>query len=181
MKITPSHVTASSILTPVNLILGVLIVVAALAIYFPLRDGRRLNRDLTESRYRLAELEVLQPLFIELTSAQRQDAWTTIPSPSLAILTQEDVMGVPALFTSMASECGMEVKTVRPRVVLSGIDKKRQLHVEVQMTGSYDRFRDFLAALAGLPAMERIEQVDLRREEMHEAFGLSLYLALDQR
>lgn len=161
-----------------NLVLVALVALAAGGLYFPIRDDLVLNEKLDAARDRLTELEALQPLYYELTRSGQDGRWAELPCPPKQKLSQRDVMEVPALFAQIAQECGMELASVSPQVVSAG-SGPRQLLVQLQASGPYSRLKDFLLGVVGMPSMEQIEKVEVRREAMHETFKLSLWLALD--
>ncbi len=159
------------------LLLGGLLVAAAI-LYIPFREKVTLQRDLQAARDELAKLEILHPLYMELTLAGRHKHWNILPCPPRETWTQAEVVEVPASFAGMAGENGLEMISIHPRVT-SVPGSPRRLYVEVEVAGSYDRFKDFLLAVVGMPVLDRLGKIDIRREAMHETMKLSMWLALD--
>lgn len=143
----------------------------------PLRECLGLQRRSDQLRDNLAEVETLYPLYVDLSSAATGTAWDALPRCSATPLSLADVRDVPDLFSRMASEHDMELASIRPRVV-TDTQGQRRLQVDLQVQGSYKEIKPFLLAVAGLPSAMAFNNVEVRREELHEALLLTILLAL---
>ena len=161
-----------------GLVATVVLLLALAGLSVPLRECLGLHRRSEQLRDRLAELETLDPLFVDLSTAAAEAAWDTLPRRSEAALSLADVMAVPDLFSRMASEHDMELASIRPHVV-TDIQGQRRLQVDLQVNGPYAGIKPFLLAVAGLPSAMAIRNVEVRREELHEALLLTTLLALN--
>lgn len=158
-------------------VLIAMVVFGALGLAFPLRRSVGLDRDVSQARRRLADLETLHPLYVELQSFRPDGQWQTLPRPPKQRLTQSEVTEVPMVLSRMARDARLELITVRPQVA-AGADGNRQLQVDLQAAGDYAHMRDFLMAVIGMPSMDHISRLDLQRKNMQETLTLSFSLAL---
>ncbi len=161
---------------PVVLVTG--LVVMAAILYLPVRENLRLRGELKSAHEELAALEILRPLYSELTQVSVDAAWNVLPVPARARWKQHEVIEAPAYFADLAVSHGMELVAIHPRVV-SAPGAPRSLHVELEVAGPYERIKDMLLDVVGMPTLEWIGKVDVRREAVHESMKLSLWLALD--
>lgn len=155
---------------------GVLLL-SAFLLAVPLREGMRLDRQLSMARERLDDVEALYLLYLELRSFCHQDAWAGLPCPPRRALAESDVMEVPSVFSAAGRACGMELISLHPRVVSAGTEGRR-LEVALEAVGPYAHIRDFFMALMQMPALEEIETVEVWRRPETEAVRVKLYLAL---
>ncbi len=160
-----------------GLAVAVVFLLALAGLSVPLRECLGLQRRSEQLRNRLAEVETLYPLYVDVSRAAAETAWDALPRRSEAALSLADVMAVPDLFSRMASDHDMELASIRPHVV-TDVQGQRRLQVDLQVTGPYEGIKPFLLAVAGLPSAMAIRNVEVRREELHEALLLTTLLAL---
>ena len=157
----------------------VLVALSALALLAPLRSGRNLRHELDQARRRLAELEVLYPLHAELMALDRPERWPDLQVPAPVKLSEPEVLEVPARFMKIASACAVDLGAVRP-LVEQDESGQRVLRVELRARGGYGKLRDFLLQTARLPALMRMEKVEVRHDGTAEQFTILAVLALEQ-
>lgn len=163
----------------IPLVILVLVVLAGMNLYHPLRNWRQLNRDLDEARRRLDELQVLYPLYAELASLDSPVKWPGLKPPVSQQLSEKEVSAIPDRFLDMAARCRLELGTVSPRVETDDAGVRR-LNVELRGTGPYGQFKPFLMELAQMPVLARIQRVEIRRESApDEQFTILAQLALE--
>ncbi len=155
----------------------VLLVLAALAILAPVRSYRNLRRELEASTRRLNELEILYPLYTELVALDSPAKWEQLQTPPRQKLKEPDVVAVPDRFMKLAADCAVEIGLVSPHVEIE--QGQRILRVEVQALGTYAQLKQFLASLAQMPVLARLEKVDVKREGSREQFNVLAILALE--
>ena len=98
--------------------------------------------------------------------------------PKAETLTERDIASVTERFMLVATNSLVELGTVSPRVQLDE-NNRRYLAVELRATGPYRQLRAFLLGLAQMPALERIEKLEIRREALQEQFNVAVRLALE--
>ena len=160
-----------------GLAVAVVCVLALAGLSVPLRECLVLQRRSAQLRDKLAEVETLYPLYVDLSRAVEGAAWDALPRRSVAALSLADVRDVPDLFSRMASKHGMELASICPHVV-TDVQRQRRLQVDLQVNGPYEEIKPFLLAVAGLPSAMTIKKVEVRREELHESLLLTTLLAL---
>ena len=156
-----------------------LLVLAAINLYRPVRNGYRLRREISAARARLDELQVLYPLYQELQGLDRPAQWPELQLPDPQRLTEGEVTATPERFAALAATCRLELATVSPRVETDAGDGHRYLAVELHATGAYRQLRDFLMALARLPVLERLDRIEVGRTALHEEIQVLARLALE--
>jgi Tfp pilus assembly protein PilO len=160
-----------------GLAVAVVFLLALAGLSVPLRECLGMQRRSEQLRARLAEVETLYPLYLDLSRAAAGEAWDALPRRSEAALSLAEVVTVPDLFSRMASEHDMELASIHPHVV-ADVQGQRRLQVELEVKGPYEGIKPFLLDVAGLPSAMAIKNVEVRREELHEALLLTTLLAL---
>lgn len=161
----------------VQALVMIMLVITAVALYAPLKNNSQLRDELAAARERHAELKVLYPLYAEIATMDAPEDWSVIQAPAVEALREAEVVEIPARFTEVARTCSIELATIRPRVEQPP-GGKRFLQVDLLANGSYLRLKDFLVRLAHLPMLDRIEQIEVRREGRQEQFRVVAHLAL---
>ena len=162
----------------VQMAIMVLLVVAGAYLYVPWQTGRQLKNKLAAARAELAELEILHPLYLELVRLDAPSQWPGLVLPLPKKLAEGDIASVPDHFMQLATNCLVELNSASPRVNIDE-DGNRHLNVELRATGPYAQLKAFLMGLVHLPAMERIEKLEIRREALQEQFTVAVRLALE--
>lgn len=154
-----------------------MLIVTAVALYAPLKNHYRLRGELASTRERIAELEVLYPLYAEIATMDEPEDWSIVQAPVVEELREAEVVEIPARFSEVARDCSIELAAIRPRVEQPP-GGKRFMQVDVLANGPYLQLKDFLMRLARLPVLEGIEQIEVRREGRQEQFHVVAHLAL---
>ena len=158
-----------------DLILLTLLLLSGMALFAPFQEGWRLEKRLRESRLKLDELQILYPIYVEISTLDKPVQWAALKVPESQKLSGDEVPDLPARFTQLASECQLELKAATPRL---NDDADNSLNVEINVSGSYDQLNQFLTSLARLPMLDSIRRLEIRREKMNEQFNILLRLAL---
>jgi len=161
-----------------HLVLLVLLVVVAAALYAPLLQGRALKKDLAQARAKLGELEILYPLYADLSGLNADPRWEPLFAPAREQLSAADVVAVPDQFARVAGECGVELGEVSPTVE-SDPAGQRFLRVGVKARGSYEKLKSYLLGLARMPVLVRLERVEVVPATSQDQFNIQVLLALD--
>jgi len=161
-----------------HLVILVLLVMVAAALYAPLLQGRALKRDLAQARSKLSELEILYPLYAELNGLNADPRWEPLFAPPREKLNAADVVAVPEQFARVADECGVELGDVSPAVE-SDASGQRMLRVGVKARGPYEKLKSYLLGLARLPVLIRLERVEVIPAASQDQFNIQVLLALD--
>ena len=162
----------------VQILLVVLLVISGAYLYVPLHQGRQLKERLAQARAEQVELETCYPIYLELARLELPEKWPELVLPKAETLTERDIASVTERFMLVATNSLVELGTVSPRVQLDE-NNRRYLAVELRATGPYRQFRAFLLGLAQMPALERIEKLEIRREALQEQFNVAVRLALE--
>jgi len=155
----------------------ILVVAAAVNLFGPVRNWRRLSREIVADRQRLDDVQVLYPLYAELAALDQPAQWPGLQPPEPRRLPETEVTAIPERFLQMAAACRLELDAVSPRVVNAAA--ARHLDVELKGSGPYAQLQPFLMALARMPELERIRKLDVRREALQERFAVMAQLVLE--
>lgn len=161
-----------------HMIILVLLILAAVVLYAPIRKGQDLRRDLEAARAQLADLEVLYPLYAELVAMEKPDDWAELQTPPLKRLTEPEVVGIPERFMALAQESNIELSLVSPQVQKDAAGG-RFLRVDVRGNGSYAQLKDLLMRMAQQPVLKRIQKLEIRREARQEQIHFIADLAIE--
>lgn len=162
----------------VQLALVVLLVGSGVYLYFPLYNGRQLKDRLAQARAERVELEACYPLYLELARLDVPEQWPELVLPPPEKLTERDIAAVTDRFMPAATNSQVELVAVSPRIRLDEQDH-RYLAVDLHATGPYGQLRAFLLELARMPALKRIERLEVRREALQEQFKVAVRLGLE--
>lgn len=162
----------------VQILLMVLLVGSGVYLYLPLHAGRQLKARLARARAERVELEACYPLYLELARLDVPAKWPDLAVPIPERLSERDIATVTDRFMRVATNSLVELGTVSPRVQLDE-NERRYLGVELRATGPYGQLRTFLLGLAQMPALERIDKLEVRRETLQEQFNVAVRLALE--
>lgn len=161
-----------------HLVLLVLMALAGVALYAPIREHRMLRHEVEEARRRLDEQQILFPLYAELASLDTPARWSNLQLPEPDQLTERDVVSIPERFKEIAARCSVELSSVSPRVV-NDEAAGRRLRVDLQATGSYQQLHPLLIELIRMPVLAGISRIEVRREVLNEVFNIQVNLALE--
>lgn len=156
----------------------VILLLAAAALFSPVRNHYQLRRAIDDARHRVSDLEVLYPLYAEVMAMDKPADWRGLPLPSLAHLSEPEVVHVPDRFTAIARSSEFELSAIRPQVRTDSAGE-RYLRVDVRGHGAYDQLKNFLVRMAESPVLKRIQKIEVRRETRQEELHMIADLALD--
>lgn len=161
-----------------HLVILALLILSAVALVAPLRTGYRLKTELQEASRKLGELEVLYPLYADLTGMDTAARWPGLQPPPPVKMAEPEVVTVPDQFMKLAARAGIEIGSVRPHVDKNETGE-RYLHVEILGNGSYDQLKNYLMSVARMPSLLEIDRLDVRRQDRQEQITLMAHLALE--
>lgn len=161
-----------------HLVILAALIMVAVALVAPLSSGRALKRQLADARHRLAELEILYPLYAEFAGLNADPMWDALSSPPKDKLGEPDVVSVPERFAKIAGDCGIELGEVSP-VVESDASGQRFLRVDVKARGTYEKLKSYLLGLARMPVLVRLERVEVVPGANQDQFNIQALLALE--
>jgi|GEM_PF-4324218 hypothetical protein len=162
----------------IQILLVVLLVGSGAHLYLPLRASRQLKERLAKARAERVELEACYPIYLELARLDVPAKWPELVLPKPEKLSERDIASVTDRFMQIATNSLIELGAASPRVQLDD-QGRRYLAVELRATGPYLQLRAFLLGLAQMPALERIERLEVRREALQEQFNVAVRLALE--
>lgn len=162
----------------VQILLVVLLVGSGAYLYLPLHEGRQLKARLARARAERVELEACYPIYLELARLAVPEKWPELVLPKPEKLSERDIASVTDRFMQIATNNLVELGAASPRVQLDE-NGHRYLGVELRATGPYLHLRAFLLGLAQMPALERIEKLEIHREALQEQFNVAVRLALE--
>ncbi|HAL92917.1 MAG TPA: hypothetical protein DCM68_07840, partial [Verrucomicrobia bacterium] len=86
------------------LAMAVLLILAGVNLFRPVRNWVQLNREIAAARMRLDELQVLYPLYAELASLDSPSQWPGLELPVSQRLSESEVTAIPERFMAVATQ-----------------------------------------------------------------------------
>jgi hypothetical protein len=156
---------ALSILSSRNVILllvcgGGILAFILLAILPNHRSLAKLDREIRKISARIAEQEVLSPIFNDLLRKARLPEPAGLPFPKKAKLGPDETDKIALIFQEIARNSNLRLESVVPDVD-SIIDGSGYLMVNLTIRGRFFDFRRFLIQLGELPYLEDLGQIKI--------------------
>lgn len=150
----------------------------ALGIYPRQKSIAGLDTEAAKLETEIMAQKALIPIFKDLLKRAAVKDPTTLPFPKNAKLDRAKAVMISDTFTEMAQMSGLQLVDVAPdlKTLVSGSES---LSVNVDLSGDFHNFRDFLIRLEQLPYLKHVERVRIQPAEGVKEFRLKLWLALD--
>jgi len=179
MKENPMQIDKISGRSVMYLVLCVVILVIFyfVALYPYQRSLNAIDAKTAQVRNLIGKQKTLLPLYEEMVKRGEGKIRGTLPVPDIEAISRGDIETVSPLFKKMADESGMQIVSIRPDV-LSLTEASDDMLVTIHLRGSFSDFRSFLVWVGGEPSLRRVEEIEIRQENGHKEFSLTLRLAL---
>ncbi len=135
-----------------------------------------LDKEYKKISDRIEEQRILKPVFDSLLKQAKKKNPTDLPSAKRVALNRRDISKVSESLQEMAFRHGLKIQDLNTDVPdLTG--KSGFLQISINLTGAFMDFRDFLLDLGTIPALETIEEIQIRAIEGGREFKLKLWMA----
>ena len=159
------------------LICGVGILVFVFLIILPThRAAYELDQDIKKLDGLIEEQRILKPVFDSLLKRAKEKYPTALPSTKKIKLARGDISKVSKTLQVMARRAGLNLRNISTDVnALDG--NTGYLMMRLEVIGDFMRFRDFMVELGTIPALEKIEEINIRAIESSREFKLKIWMA----
>ena len=121
--------------------------------------------------------KVVLPVYHELLKGLQVKSSEVLPFPDKIRLPKDKIEEIPTIFEGIAEKCNLESVSIIPDVM--SLDRTSGLLVvNTFVKGSFFDFRKFLVNLGGIPYLEHIEKIDIKRTMEGREFRLKILVAL---
>ncbi|MGD8264862.1 MAG: hypothetical protein PVF14_14705 [Desulfobacterales bacterium] len=159
------------------LICAVGIIVFVFLIIIPAqRTSAELDASIEDLGRRIDEQRILKPVFENLLKRVKSKNQTGLPITKKAKLARGDIGNLSTTLQEMAQRYDLNLKEIKTDVT-PGTNKNGYLLMQIDVTGDFIKFRDFLIDLGTIPSLEHIETVDIRAIEANREIKLKIWLA----
>lgn len=158
-------------------LLGLVLVLAAVLILPSRRRAAALQQDLGRVRAEIALQETLAPAYAKLEQAKAQGAADDFGFPARKPLDRQRLQELPGLIQDKAKAAGLEVLelTLDANSVLQDRNK---VMIQGVFSGGLSQFRLFFVDLQGMPSLGRVERLEVRAVAGGLEFFLQMRFAL---
>jgi hypothetical protein len=131
-----------------------------------------------DGMYRRAEKQkVLLPLYMKLVEKSEASVPDKLILPSRKSLSKNNIDLIPSFIKGIARKSGMKVIAINPDLTTL-TTKKDLLLIYATVRGSFFDVRNFLIELGKVPAVDHIEEIDIRQKVTDKECKLKLWLAV---
>jgi Tfp pilus assembly protein PilO len=135
-----------------------------------------LDKEYKKMSDRIEEQRILKPVFESLLKQAKKKNPTELPATKRVALNRSDISKMSESLQEMAFRHGLKIQDLNTDFPdLTG--KSGFLQIRINLTGAFMDFRDFLVDLGTIPALETIEEIQIRAIEGSREFKLKLWMA----
>ena len=159
------------------LICGGVVLLLVLFVIIPTqKTAAELDKEYEKISDRIEEQRILKPVFDSLLKQAKKKNPTELPTAQKAALDRSDISKLSESLQEMAFRNRLKIQDLNTDVPdLTG--QSGYLQIRLNLTGGFMDFRDFLVELGTIPALEVIEEIQIRAIEGGREFKLRLWMA----
>ena len=139
------------------------------------RELANLDRDISRLKAQVEQQKVLSPLHETLETRARTGGQGVEVPPEKKGLPLDRIDRIPVILGDLAGKCGLQVLVITPDAKSISTDSSLLL-VYGTVKGKLPDLRRFLIEVAGLPYVERLEQIRIYEGKNGKEYGLKLWL-----
>ncbi|MDX1708454.1 MAG: hypothetical protein R3274_07630 [Desulfobacterales bacterium] len=140
------------------------------------KTSAELDTEIDRLNIRIEEQRILTPVFHSLLKRTKGDSTSALPSPEKTRLTHGDMNTISSVFQDIAMRHNLRLEEVKTDVS-SMMEDSGYLMMHLRLSGNFYKFRDFLVELGSIPALEHIEEVNIRPAKTARELQIKLWLA----
>jgi len=159
------------------LICAVGIIVFIFLIIIPAqKTSAELDESIEDLSQRIDEQRILKPVFENLLKRVQSKNQTGLPVTKKEKLARGDIGNLTTTLQEIAQRHDLTLKEINTDVT-SATNKDGFLLMQIDVTGDFMKFRDFLIDLGTIPSLEHIEDVNIQAIEAAREIKLKIWLA----
>ncbi len=155
---------------------GILLFIG-IGIYSSKKFSEIKDREIKAISCQIEGQKVILPVYHELLKRLQVKSSEVLPFPDKIRLPKDKIEEIPKIFEGIAEKCNLESVSIIPDAM--SLDRTSGLLVvNTFVKGSFFDFRKFLVNLGGIPYLEHIEKIDIKRTMEGREFRLKILVAL---
>ena len=159
------------------IVCGVGILVFFVLIILPSeKSANELDREIEKLNARIEEQRILTPIFHNLLKRAKMEPPSGLPVPQKAKLTHGDINTISSVFQEIAARHNLKLEDIKTDVS-SMVQDTGYLSMQLRLSGSFYKFREFLVDLGSIPSLEHIEEISIRPQRESRELKIKLWLA----
>ena len=140
------------------------------------KTSAELDRDIEKINDRIEEQRILRPVFDSLLKRAKKEYPIDLPATQELKLAHGDINEISDLLQEIARRHDLEMKDIRTDVAAL-MEKSGNMLMQIDLTGDFMQFRDFLMDLSTIYSLEQIEEIKIRAIEGAREFNLRIRMA----
>lgn len=138
--------------------------------------GAELDKEIEKINERIEQQRILRPVFDSLLQRAKKKNPTELPAVPKEKLKRADINRVSTLLQDMAGRHQLEIRDIQTDV--NEIMKNTGfLLIRVQAVGDFMNFRDFLLDMGTIPALEQVEEINVKAIAGSREYRLKIWMA----
>ncbi|CAB1067595.1 hypothetical protein D1AOALGA4SA_72 [Olavius algarvensis Delta 1 endosymbiont] len=135
-----------------------------------------LDQDITMLNSHIEQQQILRPVFDSLLERAKRKNPSTLPATKLEKLDRGDINKISGVLQETAGRYDLKIVDFRTDAN-EIVNNSGYLLIKVHATGDLMNFRRFLFELGAFPALEQIEEINIRAIEGSREFNLTIRMA----
>jgi hypothetical protein len=140
------------------------------------KTSAELDRDIQKVNDRIEEQRILRPVFESLLKRAKKEDPNELPAAPKFKLASGGINEITDFLREIARRNNLEMKDISTDVTALMIDTENML-MQINLTGNFMQFRDFLLDLSAISALEQIEEIKIRAIEGTREYTLRIRMA----
>jgi len=147
--------------------------------YKSFRAARQLEDNIAEIENSLRIQQKLYPTYLTLKKKEVEKKITTLPFPEKKPLPIDSIDGIPSMIKDIALKSGgLDVLSVIPDVNQRN-EGARHISVDINITGEFHFFRNFMSGIGGLACLEKMESVRIENVQDKNTLFMKIWLSVE--
>jgi hypothetical protein len=140
------------------------------------KTSAELDRDIQKVNDQIEEQRILRPVFESLLKRARKEDPNELPTAPKFKLASGGINETTDLLREIAGRHNLEIKDISTDVAALMKNTENML-MQINLTGNFMQFRDFLLDLSAISALEQIEEIKIRAIEGTREYILRIQMA----
>lgn len=140
------------------------------------KTSAELDRDIQKVNDRIEEQRILRPVFESLLKQAKKEDSVGLPAAAKFKPASGDINEITDLLREIARRHDLEMKDISTDVAALMKNSKNMM-MQINLTGNFMQFHDFLLDLSAIPALEQIEEIRIRAIEGTREYNLKIRMA----
>ena len=140
------------------------------------KTSAELDRDIQKVNDQIEEQRILRPVFESLLKRAKKEDPNELPAAPKFKPASGGINGITDLLQEIARRHNLEMKDISTDVAAL-MNNTENLLMQINLTGNFMQFRDFLLDLCAISALEQIDEIKIRAVEGTREYNLRIRMA----